>query len=198
MLRVYVVLDRSGSMSSMWAEALSGVNTYVADLARNGIEGHVKVIAFDSQNPNDVIRDCNIDAFTNIQNTEVSPRGGTPLYDAAGSVIAEAEALGSERTSIVIITDGHDTGCREFTREAVVASVARCEERGWEVLFLGANFDAAAHNFTTNVDFTMNTNTANFGQTMAYASTRSAVYATTGNIQQISDEDRARLGGNNE
>jgi hypothetical protein len=32
-MHVYMLLDRSGSMSDRWAEALGAINSYVADLA---------------------------------------------------------------------------------------------------------------------------------------------------------------------
>jgi hypothetical protein len=56
-LNAYILLDRSGSMSSRWSEALSSINAYVAELAKDAAK--VTLATFEGQDglQFDVIRD---------------------------------------------------------------------------------------------------------------------------------------------
>jgi hypothetical protein len=65
----------------------------------------------------------------------------TPLLDAIVRTIALAEADNPDKAVIVIMTDGHENASREVTRDGVKVALDRVRARGWEVVFLGANFD---------------------------------------------------------
>lgn len=148
----YVLLDRTGSMSNIWDEALSSVNAYAesfaedapgAEIAGADIKTAVTVAIFDYQDGMqfDVLRDkVDPSAWNNVTNDEASPRGMTPLFDAIGKIITRAEADNPEKAVIVIMTDGLENSSREFTREGAKAALDRAEARGWEVVFLGAEF----------------------------------------------------------
>lgn len=148
----YILLDRTGSMSDIWEEALSSVNAYAdsfaadapgAEIAGADIDTAVTVAVFDYQDGMqfDVLRD-KVDPSTwkAISNDEASPRGMTPLYDAIGKMITRAETDNPEKAVIVIMTDGLENSSQEFTKEGAKAALDRAEARGWEVIFLGAEF----------------------------------------------------------
>lgn len=148
----YVLLDRTGSMSNIWDEALSSVNAYAesfaadapgAEIAGADIKTAVTVAVFDYQDGMqfDVLRDkVDPSAWKSVTNDEASPRGMTPLFDAIGKIITRAEADNPEKAVIVIMTDGLENSSREFTREGAKAALDRAQARGWEVVFLGAEF----------------------------------------------------------
>lgn len=148
----YVLLDRTGSMSDIWDEALSSVNAYAesfaedapgAEIAGADIKTAVTFAVFDYQDGMqfDVLRDkVDPSAWKSVTNDEASPRGMTPLFDAIGKIITRAEADNPEKAVIVIMTDGLENSSREFTREGAKAALDRAEARGWEVVFLGAEF----------------------------------------------------------
>jgi Mg-chelatase subunit ChlD len=194
-------------MSSQWSQALSGINTYVAELLRQNIEARIKVVAFDipistSNCELVTVRDCNITDYTNILYTEISPRGGTPLFEAVARVISEAEEANHERTSLIIMTDGMDSGyVFENTRDSVKASVERVENKGWEVTFLGANFDVVTYNnqsLNISAGSTMNFTPQNVEFTMTSSALRSAGYARTGVLRSYTDEERTRASGDDQ
>ena len=143
----YILLDRTGSMSSMWTEALSSVNAYAAGLgALEGgpeIDADVTLAVFDAQDglQFDVIRE-NVDAtdWRNVTDKDASPRGTTPLYDAIGRIVSVAETDRPEKAVLVIMTDGLENASRELTREGARAALDRAREKGWEIVFLGAEF----------------------------------------------------------
>ena len=145
----YILLDRTGSMSDIWDEALGSVNAYaeaigkVEDGEADDLETAVTLAVFDHQEgfQFDVLRtNVEPDAWTTVTNDEVSPRGMTPLFDAINRTITMAEADNPEKAVIVIMTDGHENSSREVTRQGAKAALDRAEARGWEVVFLGAEF----------------------------------------------------------
>lgn len=146
-LHSYILLDRTGSMESIWGEALTSVNTYAQTVAvaapGERLEAEVSLAVFDSQDglQFDVLRE-DVDAkdWRPVSGDEASPRGMTPLYDAIGRIVAMAEADQAEKAVIVIMTDGRENASRELTREGASAALERARERGWEVVFLGAEF----------------------------------------------------------
>ena len=145
----YILLDRTGSMSDIWDEALGSVNAYaeaigkVEDGEADDLETSVTLAVFDHQEgfQFDVLRtNVEPDAWTTVTNDEVSPRGMTPLFDAINRTITMAEADNPEKAVIVIMTDGHENSSREVTRQGAKAALDRAEARGCEVVFLGAEF----------------------------------------------------------
>lgn len=130
-------------MADRWTEAISSINTFVKDLKPK--KAKVKLIAFDKYGEGlsyEVLRDTTAKDWTNVLTSEVSPRGTTPLYDAAGKMFAEAEANPDDKTVFVIMTDGYENASTEFRYTQIKAAVKRMtEERKWPVTFLGANFD---------------------------------------------------------
>jgi len=144
----YILLDRTGSMEPMWTEALSSVNAYADGLAAlDGgprVDADITLAVFDAQDglQFDVLRkDVDAENWNNVTSREVSPRGMTPLYDAIGRMVSLAEADRPEKAIIVIMTDGEENSSKEMTKATAKAALDRVRAKGWEVVFLGANFD---------------------------------------------------------
>ncbi len=147
----YILLDRTGSMSDIWEEALTSVNTYAAsvgeatadEVAGGDIEARVTLAVFDHQDglQFDILRkDVTAGTWRTVTNDDASPRGMTPLFDAIGRIVSLAEGDKPEKAIIVIMTDGHENSSRELTRDGAKAALDRARAKGWEVVFLGAEF----------------------------------------------------------
>lgn len=140
-LNALMLLDRSGSMESRWAEALGAVNAYVKALG----EADVTLATFDGMDglKFEVIRDhVASSAWKDVTPAEAAPRGMTPLYDAFARIVALADAAAREKTVVIVMTDGTENASREVSRKDARAIVDRCQSKGWQVVFLGADFDA--------------------------------------------------------
>lgn len=145
----YILLDRTGSMSSIWDEALTSVNTYAKDVSTpeegevDDLKTSVTLAVFDAQDglQFDVLR-SNVGKgdWTEVTNDEASPRGMTPLFDAIGQIVSLAEKDAPEKAVIVVMTDGRENSSRELTKEGAKAALDRVRQKGWEVVFLGAEF----------------------------------------------------------
>jgi hypothetical protein len=143
----YVLLDRTGSMEPIWKEALSSVNAYADGLVSlDGgprVDADITLAVFDAQDgfQFDVVRN-NVDAanWTKVTDADATPRGMTPLYDAIGRIVSLAETDKPEKAVIVIMTDGAENSSREMTKTTAKAALDRARAKGWEVVFLGAEF----------------------------------------------------------
>jgi hypothetical protein len=150
-MHAYILLDRSGSMQSLWTEALSSVNAYAKGLADktdgDAVDSHITLTVFDGQDglQFDTLRRA-VPAlhWETVSDAEAHPRGMTPLLDAIGRICALAEADNPKKAMIVIMTDGEENASRELTRGGARSALARMRKKGWEVVFLGANFDNIA------------------------------------------------------
>lgn len=143
----YILLDRTGSMETLWTEALSSVNAYASGLAASDvgprITADLTLAVFDAQGglQFDVLRrGVRADGWTAITSEEVTPRGTTPLYDAIGRLVSLAEKDRPEKAILVIMTDGEENASQEMTKASARAALDRVRARGWEVVFLGAEF----------------------------------------------------------
>ncbi|MEI9903561.1 MAG: vWA domain-containing protein [Asticcacaulis sp.] len=144
-VNTYILLDRTGSMSNIWSEALSSVNAYADGLATDagGLKSSVTLAVFDYQNglQFDVLRDHTAPQYwRNVTDAEASPRGMTPLYDAIGQMVSMAEKDDPQKAVLVIMTDGEENSSHEFNQTQARAALDRARAHGWEVVFLGAQF----------------------------------------------------------
>lgn len=154
MISVFVALDRSGSMSgSSWINAINTLNEYINGLKAEKVEGQVSIVAFDHKTrlvP--LAHKRSIAYFENIDHTVLIPAGLTPLYDASAYVMDQALEENPEKAVVVILTDGAENCSTEYTQNKT--KVELIQSKGWEVLFLGANFDVSEYAKGSGMDAT--------------------------------------------
>ena len=157
-----LVVDRSGSMSSVQDEAQGGINALIAD--QFALAGKLTVTLSQFDNAFDTVRRMGDSPFT----FSLEPRGMTALLDAVGMELVrtgeDLEALPEEdrpgRVVLVVVTDGQENASHEYTLDAVRSMLAvQREQYGWEVRFLGAD-DAAWQGQALGVGTTRYANTA--------------------------------------
>jgi ADP-heptose:LPS heptosyltransferase len=158
-------------MISLWDEAIGSINAYI-----KGLPAKTKVTAdlFDTGSYGDSnnyvrVRDTTVNNWQDINTTEYSPRGGTPLNDAAGRLLTEVLAAKDKKAVVIIMTDGYENASKEFTLAQVKELIKKVEARGFEVIFLGANFDNAeqqAQGYGVSLNKTMNVRAINLENTM--------------------------------
>lgn len=189
-MNVYILLDRSGSMATLWNEALGSINGYVKQLKP---ATKVHLAAFDNVS-HDVIRDVKAKEWTDVTAEEMQPRGGTPLYDSCGTIMAEAEKANSKKTVLVVMTDGYENASKEHTQESIEAKVKQFEDKKWEVIFLGANFDAVesvSGSVGVATSKSMNITRNNLQDSMTILASYTTAYAG-GQAINFSAEDKAK------
>ena len=200
-LSVFVALDRSGSMQGeRWTTAIESLNSYMIDLQKESIQGDVTIIAFDATHDVNVARSVrlvplaenkSISKFKSLKYDVLDPAGMTPLYDAAAHVMDLALARDAERTVVVILTDGDENSSVEYTQAKIKDKVKTLQDKGWEVIFLGANFDVSRYTQGSGLS-TTKMRSVDFGDAQMVASmtadlsSNSIMYARTGGAIDMS------------
>lgn len=198
----FILLDRSGSMEGpMWKEALGAINGYVKKLAEDKVDTGVTLAVFDTNEPFKVIRDrITPQTWQDVTNKDATPRGGTPLNDATGSLLDLAEkgtpaGTQYEKVAIIIMTDGQENSSKEYTVAKIKERLDRARTKNWQIIFLGANFDNAiqAESYGTAKGMHVNSSMRNLGATMSAAATKRGMFgsgAVAG--MSYSDEEKAK------
>lgn len=147
-----IILDESGSMSSIYQETIQSMNEVINGIRKNQ-EDHpdqhhyVTIVTFEGDGIRGVKtrRDrVPIGAIQDFTTRDYRPGGCTPLYDAMGKTLNEMESLVLEddRVFATVITDGYENSSREFSGRTIKELVSRLREKGWILAYIGANQDA--------------------------------------------------------
>lgn len=199
-MEVFILLDRTGSMASLWDEAVTSVNAYIHELKMEGAPDRLTLAAFDFYEGTmrfDILRDSDpIKTCADLGAEEVMPRGGTPLLDALGKIITMAEEKGEAKTAIVVMTDGFENASREWSLASARAAVERVEKKGWQVSFLGVAFDGFAQARAVGVPRGRSMNVARGRSSSAMEATADMHrrYRNTGLAQEYTDRNRSESG----
>ena len=162
-LKTYValIIDESGSMGTIYEQAMSNFNEQLQVLKEEsnspeavakklliggeeyeGIETQVSVVKF-NQRVNTIIELTNVDDVEEITEEDYSPHGTTALYDAIGGTISrfqEIDGLDDPGASVlfVIITDGYENSSTDFKHEKVKSLVDELSATDkWTFTFMG-------------------------------------------------------------
>jgi len=145
-----IVLDRSGSMSTVKNDMEGGFARLMEEQRKLPGECRVTLTQFDTQGIDTVYESKPV---ADVPALVLEPRGGTPLLDAVGDAVTslgkrlaakpEAERPGS--VVVLIITDGEENSSTRFTKAQVKELVERqTTTYKWSFIYLGANVDAFA------------------------------------------------------
>lgn len=186
-------------MISQWSEALGSVNAYVQKLAEDKVDTGVTLAVFDHNIGKldfTIVRDrITPSTWRNVIADEVSPRGGTPLNDATGRIVNLANAGNYDKVAIIIMTDGEENASKELSVTQAKLLLDQCRAKGWQVIFLGANFDNArqATSYGTVSANTVSVATSNLRASGVMMASKRSVYGATGQSMNYSAEEKAEL-----
>lgn len=146
---ITVVLDRSGSMSSIKTDAEGGLNSFIEKQKAEPGRALFTLVQFDTAYEF-VHKGVDIQS---VPRCELVPRGATALLDAIGRAIVETgERLkampDADRPGLVvfvILTDGQENSSREYTKAKIKEMIEhQTNVYEWQFTFLGADQDAFA------------------------------------------------------
>ena len=151
-VKIWFLLDRSGSMQHLAGDVIGGFNQFLADQATKPGKVRMTAVQFDGQDPFEVIYDAQ--HVTNIKpltSDTYSARGVTPLYDAVGTLIERADARLVKRAKdgcpledqlVLVFTDGLENASHRFDRAQVFDMIKNRMDNDWTFVFMGANQDS--------------------------------------------------------
>jgi hypothetical protein len=156
---ITIILDRSGSMSSIKEATVKGINAFMDDVNKVPGEGVWSLVQFDDPDsargakerfPHVVFENVSSAHLPRLEPADFKPRGSTALVDAVcltiGTITTRVLAVPEAdrpKVMVVVMTDGLENASREFTSARLREMVAEAQSvHGWEFLYLGANQDA--------------------------------------------------------
>ena len=159
-----IVLDKSGSMSSIARQAIDGVNETIGSIKsaqeKNPDQEHmVTLVAFCGCELKTIYDNTPVSEVKTLTDKDYRPCCMTPLYDAIGTTISRVHALKSKESEslalVTIITDGYENASHEFTHAAISALIESYKEQGWQFTYIGADHDVEAVSFSLHIDHCM-------------------------------------------
>lgn len=139
------ILDRSGSMSSLIDETITGYNAFIKEQREAG-PAKVTLVIFDDQY--DVLYSrVDINEVPKLTRADFYARGWTALRDAMGKTIntvhgQQKNGSKADNTLVFVVTDGYENASKEFSHGDIRRMVNRRAKKGWEFFFIGADIDA--------------------------------------------------------
>ena len=192
-VKIWFLLDRSGSMEGLAGDVVGGFNQFVADQAEKPGKARLTAVQFDGGDPFEVIVDAKrISQVPPLTSEVYQPRGVTPLYDAVGKLIGSADERIIQRKEknwpeedqlVIVFTDGLENASRKFGRRKVFDLITDRMDAGWTFVFMGANQDSYAEGHKIGlVD----------GNVQNYAATPESVKVAFSSVSRASMEFRGK------
>ena len=141
---ITMVVDRSGSMSSLREEANGGIKSFVEKQKECVGTASLTIFDFDDHFEEKV----NLNNINDFNNYDLAPRGMTALYDS----VCKAINITGQRLSVLpedekpalvlvmVVTDGQENSSREFTKDKMVEMVKhQTDKYNWQFTFLCAD-----------------------------------------------------------
>jgi len=200
-VEIVVLLDKSGSMGSIWDSTIEGFNKFLVDQKEKTENAKMSLIQFDHRY--EVSYESVSIQHVALLNRELYvPTGMTALLDSMGLAITSlknrlAKEKNEDSTVIfVVITDGYENASREYSHSAIKEIVANMENKHkWQFVYLGANQDAvsegAKFGFVKERSMTFANNDE--GVSSAFMSLSNNIYQCVNDTYEMhfSDADRA-------
>ena len=185
--RIYnlIILDESGSMSSIREQALSGANETLQTIRmaqQENPDDHqmISFVTFDTGARRPFVRaliECErIEAVSEISPAQYQPYGGPPLYDAMGLSITALKDLVKEgdHVLVTVITDGFENSSNIYTAEMIKELVESLTNQGWVFTYIGANQDSKQTASGLGIRSTMDFQASIQGSVMMFDKMRSS------------------------
>lgn len=158
-----LILDESGSMSSIEKQAVDSVNETLqsvraAQKKYEDQEHFVSFITFNSDGVKTILDRVEAQKAEDITPAQFNPACCTPLYDAIGKSVKELKKSVAENDKVLvtIITDGYENASKEYNQESVKALTGKLGKEGWTFAYIGANQDAMAVSHDLGIKNAMN------------------------------------------
>ena len=137
---IVMIIDKSGSMSSIGREAVQSCNEFLKRQKEEGGEDRFTLVYFNDHIDRQIV-DKPLMEVDLIDEESYHPNGCTALLDCLGGEIATLQGKDCD-AFFVVMTDGMENSSREFNYPIVKKMMSESEKRGWKFLFLASGIEA--------------------------------------------------------
>jgi len=178
-----IILDKSGSMSSIARQAIDGVNETIGSIKsaqeKDPEQEHtVTLVAFCGCEMRVVYRNQPVAEVRPLSKADYRPCCSTPLYDAIGHTITRVHEVKAQTenavAAVTIITDGYENASREFSHKAIKALIDAYKAEGWLFSYIGADHDVESVAYSLSIDNSMCFDKSEVGTRAMFAKERSS------------------------
>ena len=178
-----IILDKSGSMSSIARQAVDGVNETIGSIKsaqeKNPDQKHiVTLVAFCGCEMKTIYDNVPVAEVKPLTDKDYRPCCMTPLYDAVGTTITRVHALKSKEDDslalVTIITDGYENASREYSLTAISTLIESYKDQGWQFTYIGADHDVEQVAFSLNIQHHLTFSKTAAGTVAMFAKERKA------------------------
>ena len=148
-----IILDASGSMESIYNQALSGVNETIQTIRKSQKDypkllQYLTLASFNSGKDylNVKYSSTPIEEVKEITEADYVADGCTALYDAMGEMISELKrnVTQEDRVLVTVVTDGYENSSIHWSGPQIKSLVEELRHEGWTFAYIGANQDVEA------------------------------------------------------
>lgn len=166
-----IILDESGSMTSIRESVISGFNELVETI--KGIESRfpeqahfISLVSFNGGGRKTLHWKDPVSSLARINATNYQPREVTPLFDAMGDAVgrlkSELQDTGPHNVLVTIFTDGEENASKEFSGPVIKKMVEELKKSNWTFTYIGTDHDVEGFAISISI-----TNTLNFKKNQA-------------------------------
>lgn len=176
-----IILDESGSMSSIKRQAIDGVNETIqtirsAQMKYEDQVHYITLVSFNSDSIKTIYDNVESGRIEELTDAQYQPACGTPLFDAMGNALTELRrnVADNDAVLVTVITDGYENASREYDRKAIKSLVEDLKTKGWVFTYIGANQDVDAVATTISITNTLSFSADKEGTSAMFARERKA------------------------
>ena len=178
-----IILDKSGSMSSIARQAIDGVNETIGSIKsaqeKNADQTHlVTLVAFCGCEQRLIYDTIPVAEVKPLTDKAYRPCCRTPVYDAIGTTITRVHRLKSDDANslalVTIITDGYENASHEFSLNAIKSLIDSYKEQGWQFTYIGADHDVEQVAYSLHIQHHLQFEKSEAGTMSMFAKERKA------------------------
>lgn len=135
------VIDRSGSMQSIWSDTITALNDNIETI-RIGAKGQTALVSIShfDDSVETYLRDTDVHNLKSINGDSFRPRNSTALFDAVGQAIEELEKLPNDSNVaflVQVLTDGAENASTQYTADRLLKLIRQKQDSDkWTFVFL--------------------------------------------------------------
>jgi len=141
-VHVHFILDKSGSMMSVWMETIKSYNDYISKLKKDKKNEYIFSLTLFNTGVKQQYKNVKLEKVVKLDKEVYYPDGFTALYDAVCSTLKNAKK-DKDNHLVIILTDGMENSSLKYDEKDLIQIMNDLKKtKKWNFVYLGANQDS--------------------------------------------------------